>query len=120
MVYLHGDYYLTDHDDVLAALRDPALVCPHMDPHMYPWIPSTVSDPAAHARYRNVLNPLFTPRALAPVMAAVQDHAVSLVDAIADKSECEAIAGGVLGDVQDSPNASLIECMFHQERGYNC
>jgi hypothetical protein len=80
VVYLHGDYYLTDHDDVLAALRDPALVCPHMDPHMYPWVPSTVSDPAEHARYRSILNPRFTPLALAPVTAAVQDHAVALVD----------------------------------------
>ncbi len=44
MVYLHGDYYLTYHDDVLAALRDPTLVCPHEDPHTYPWVPSTVSD----------------------------------------------------------------------------
>lgn len=92
MVYLHGDYYLTDHYDVLAALRDPALVCPHMDPHMYPWIPSTVSDPAEHARYRSVLNPRFTPRALAPVTAAVQDHAVALVDAVADKGACYGIA----------------------------
>jgi len=92
VVYLHGDYYLTDHDDVLAALRDPALVCPHMDPHMYPWIPSTVPDPAEHARYRSILNPWFTPRALAPVTAAVQDHAVALVDAVADKDECDGIA----------------------------
>jgi cytochrome P450 len=92
VVYLHGDYYLTDHDDVLAALRDPALVCPHMDPHMYPWIPSTVSDPAEHARYRSILNPRFTPRALAPVTAAVQGHAVALVDAIADKGGCDGIA----------------------------
>ena len=92
VVYLHGDYYLTDHDDVLAALRDPALVCPHMDPHMYPWVPSTVSDPAEHARYRSILNPRFTPLALAPVTAAVQDHAVALVDAVADKGECDGIA----------------------------
>jgi cytochrome P450 len=92
VVNLHGDYYLTDHDDVLAALRDPALVCPHIDPHMYPWVPSTVPDPAEHARYRGILNPLFTPRALAPVMAAVQDHAGVLVDAVADKGECDAIA----------------------------
>ena len=27
VVRLHGDYYLTDSDDVLAALRDPALGC---------------------------------------------------------------------------------------------
>ena len=92
MVYLHGDYYLTDNDDVLAALRDPALVCPHIDPHVYPWVPSTVSDPAEHARYRSILNPLFTRRALAPVTAAVHDHAVALVDAIADNGGCDAIA----------------------------
>jgi cytochrome P450 len=92
VVYLHGDYYLTDHDDALAALRDPQLVCPHIDPHTYPWIPSTVPDPAEHARYRSILNPLFTLRALAPVTAAVQGHAVALVDAIADKGECDAVA----------------------------
>jgi cytochrome P450 len=92
VVRLHGDYYLTDSDDVLAALRDPALVCPHIDPHVYPWIPSTVSDPAEHARYRSILNPLFTPRALASVTSAVQAHAVSLVDDIADNGQCDAIA----------------------------
>jgi cytochrome P450 len=92
VVQLHGDYYLTDSDDVLAALRDPALVCPHLDPHVFPWIPSTVSDPAEHARYRSILNPLFTPRALAAVTAAVQGHAVSLVDQIADNGQCDAIA----------------------------
>ncbi len=92
VVSLHGDYYLTDSDDVLAALRDPTLVCPHIDPHVYPWIPSTVSDTAEHARYRSILNPLFTPRALAGVTAAVQDHAVSLVDDIADQGQCDAIA----------------------------
>jgi cytochrome P450 len=92
VVYLHGDYYLTDRDDILAALRDPALVCPHMDPNTFPLVPSTVPDPAEHARYRSILNPRFRPRALAPFTAAVQDHAVALVDAVADKGECEAIA----------------------------
>ena len=92
VAYLGGDYYLTDRDDVLAALRDPALVCPHLDADTYPWVPSCVPDPAEHARYRNILNPWFTPRALASVTAAVQDHAVALVDAIADKGECDGIA----------------------------
>ncbi|MGA8332396.1 MAG: cytochrome P450 [Mycobacterium sp.] len=92
VAYLGGDYYLTDRDDVLSALRDPALVCPHMEAGTYPWIPSTVPDPAQHARYRSILNPWFTPKALASVTAAVQDHAVALVDAIADKGECDGIA----------------------------
>jgi cytochrome P450 len=61
-------------------------------PHMYPWVPSTVPDPAEHARYRSILNPRFTPLALAPVTAAVQDHAVALVDAVADKGEWDGIA----------------------------
>ena len=91
-MYLHGDHYLTDHDDALKALRDPALVCPGVDPETYPWIPSTVPDPAEHARYRSILNPRFTPQALAPVIAAVQDHAAALVDAVADKGECDGIA----------------------------
>ncbi|BBX48735.1 cytochrome P450 [Mycobacterium cookii] len=92
MVDLLGDHYLTDHDDMLAALRDPTLVCPGADSDTYPWIPSTVPDPAEHARYRSILNPWFTPQALAPVIAAVQDHAVALVDAIADNGECDGIA----------------------------
>jgi cytochrome P450 len=92
VVNLRGDYYLTDRDDILAALRDPALVCPHMDPYTAPLLPSTVAHPAEHARYRSILNPLFTPRALAPFTAAVQDHAVALVDAVADKGQCDAIA----------------------------
>ena len=92
VAYVGGDYYLTNHDDAVAALRDSSLICPHMDPHTYPWIPSTVSDPAEHARYRSILNPLFTRRALAPVVAAVQDHAAALVDAVADNGECDAIA----------------------------
>jgi cytochrome P450 len=92
MAYLGCDYYLTDRDDVLSALRDPLLVCPHMEPDTYPWVPSTVPDPAEHARYRSILNPWFTPRALASVTAAVQDHAVALVDAVADKGECDGIA----------------------------
>jgi cytochrome P450 len=92
VAYLGGDYYLTDRDDVLSALRDPTLICPHTDSETYPWVPSCVPDPAEHARYRNILNPWFTPRALASVTTAVQDHAVALVDAIADKGACDGIA----------------------------
>jgi cytochrome P450 len=92
VVQLHGDYYLTDRDDILAALRNPALVCPHTDPFTSPLVPTTVPLPEDHARYRSILNPLFTPRALAPFTAAVQDHAVALVDAVADKGECDGIA----------------------------
>lgn len=91
-MYLHGDHYLTDHDDALTVLRDPTLVCPGVDSETDPWIPSTVADPAEHARYRSILNPRFTPQALAPVIAAVQDHAAALVDAVADKGECDGIA----------------------------
>ena len=89
VAYLGGDYYLTDRDDVLSALRDPALICPHTGSDTYPWVPTCVPNPAEHARYRSILNPWFTPRALASVTAAVQDHAVALVDAIADKGECD-------------------------------
>ena len=46
-------------------------------------------DPPAHSRYRRLLDPLFSPRAMAAFEPTVRQHARKLVEAFAAKGECE-------------------------------
>jgi cytochrome P450 len=46
-------------------------------------------DPPAHHGYRRVMQPLFTPKALVTLDAAIRNTCRSLIDKFADKGECE-------------------------------
>ncbi|MHA7649055.1 cytochrome P450 [Mycobacterium sp. ML4] len=95
VVFMNGAYYLTRREDVLAALSDAELFsaqlalqppgCP------VPVLPSAF-DPPQHTRYRKILQPYFSPHALAKYRPVMKRHAVEMITALADRGECEAMA----------------------------
>ena len=78
---LQGDgwYYLTNRDDVLAALRNPEVFS---SPGAYDDMVSAVPlvplafDPPEHTRYRRILHPFFSPKTLGAVLPSLQAQAV--------------------------------------------
>jgi hypothetical protein len=86
---------LTRRQDVLTALREPALFssrkafdqlgCP------LPLVPISF-DPPDHTRYRRVLQPYFSPRALATMMPSLRAQAQDLVADLAARGGCDAVA----------------------------
>lgn len=95
VVFMNGAYYLTRREDVLAALGDARLFsaqlalqppgCP------VPVLPSAF-DPPQHTRYRKILQPHFSPHALAKYRTVMRSHAVKTIAALTDRGECEAMA----------------------------
>jgi len=53
-----------------------------------PIIPLNV-DPPLHVRYRKLLDPYFSPRKMAALQPAVQQHANDLIDAFIDRGSCD-------------------------------
>jgi cytochrome P450 len=49
-------------------------------------------DPPKHTRYRKLLQPFFSPRALGAILPSLQTSIDELIDGIAAKPECEAIS----------------------------
>ncbi|KAA1250914.1 cytochrome P450 [Mycobacterium simiae] len=95
VVFMNGWYYLTRREDVLAALRNPkafssreALQPPD---NPLPVVPLAF-DPPEHTRYRQILQPFFSPAALAKVRPALLSHTVAMIEAIAPRGECEVMA----------------------------
>jgi cytochrome P450 len=94
---LQGDgwYYLTNRDDVLAALRNPEVFSStrafdQMVSHV-PLVPLAF-DPPEHTRYRRILHPFFSPQALATVLPTLQSQAGEIIAEIAQRDECEVMA----------------------------
>src|ERR1700751_4402847 len=67
VVFMHGAYYLTRREDVLAALRQPNLFSAHLalqpPGSPVPVLPSAF-DPPEHTRYGKILQPYFSPQTL--------------------------------------------------------
>lgn len=95
-----GIRLLTRRDDVLAALRNPAVFAPLRRTTFAAFgvegVPVSHQG-AAHRRYRRILNPLFSPHSVAASEASLRELAAGLVDAVAARGECE-----VIGDVADA------------------
>ncbi|RDH78518.1 cytochrome P450 [Mycolicibacterium moriokaense] len=93
---LQGDgwYYLTDRDDVLAALRNPEVFSSTraFDSMVsaVPLVPLAF-DPPEHTRYRRILHPFFGLSALESVLPSLQSQAAELIGQIAQHEECEVI-----------------------------
>jgi cytochrome P450 len=49
-------------------------------------------DPPDHTRYRRILHPFFSPQALGEIMPSLQAQAITIIDGIADRGECEVMA----------------------------
>ena len=94
VVFMNGYYYLTRREDVLAALRNPkvfssTILQPPSDP--LPVIPLAF-DPPQHTRYRQILQPYFSPTALGKSRPVLQRHATEMIGAFAGQGKCEVMA----------------------------
>jgi cytochrome P450 len=95
VVYIDGWYYLSHREDVLAALRNPELFSSKKAFDVLgspiPLVPISF-DPPEHTRFRKILQPFFSPHTLKEVLPSLQKQALELVDEIAKRGECEAVA----------------------------
>ena len=94
VVFMNGYYYLTRREDVLAALRNPkafssTILQPPADP--LPVLPLAF-DPPQHTRYRQILQPYFSPTALSKSRPVLQRHATEMIGALAGRGGCEVMA----------------------------
>jgi len=95
VVLMDDWYYLTQREDVLAALRDPetfsskkafdSLGSP------LPLVPISF-DPPEHTRFRKILQPFFSPHTLNEILPSLQQQAVAIVEDAAAKGACDAMA----------------------------
>jgi cytochrome P450 len=82
---------LVHHDDVQHALRHPDLFSSReavQIGNVRPLIPLGV-DPPDHVKYRRILDPLFAPKAIAPLEAEIRSLVTELIDGFIDDGEVE-------------------------------
>ena len=86
---------LLKHEDCFFALRHPEIFTTEgatpfpRDPNNYfPMLPLE-SDPPHHRRYRAILDPTFSPKAILELEASIRKLANDLIDEFIDKGECE-------------------------------
>ena len=95
VVFMNGAYYLTRREDVLAALCQPNLFSAHLalqpPGSPVPVLPSAF-DPPEHTRYRKILQPHFSPHALARSRPVMERHAVDMIADLARRGGCEVMA----------------------------
>jgi cytochrome P450 len=92
-----GYWSLTRYDDVQHVSRHPELFIsgkgtniPDFPPEVYEFLGSMINmDPPRHTRFRLIVNRGFTPHQVASLEQGVHDRARAIVDAIADKGECD-------------------------------
>lgn len=94
VVVMDDWYYLTQREDVLFALRNPdvfssARIYDNLG-SPFPLIPLGI-DPPEHTRYRQILQPFFSPKALGSLLPSLQQQSVELIDRVAQGGECEAV-----------------------------
>ncbi|RAV02835.1 cytochrome P450 [Mycolicibacter senuensis] len=95
VVFMDGWYYVTRRDDVLAALRNPKVFSSKKAVDILgspvPLVPIAF-DPPEHTRFRNILQPFFSPHTLAEMLPSLQRQAVAIVDSVAAQGQCEVMA----------------------------
>jgi cytochrome P450 len=91
----HGAYVLTTSETAEYALRHPELFS---SKRAFDGVGSPVpmvpigTDPPEHTRYRRLLQPLFSPRAVAPWQPRIRALAGDLIDRLIDRGECDVVA----------------------------
>ncbi|HZU47510.1 MAG TPA: cytochrome P450 [Mycobacterium sp.] len=95
VVFMNGFYYLTRREDVLFALRNPKIFSSRLalqPPDLPLPVLPLAFDPPEHTRYRKILQPYFSPHALSKSLPLLRRHAAEMIDAVASRGECEAMA----------------------------
>ncbi|MDV3124477.1 cytochrome P450 [Mycobacterium sp. 21AC1] len=95
VVYIDGWYYLSHREDVLAALRNPALFSSKKAFDVLgaplPLVPISF-DPPDHTRFRKILQPFFSPKTLNEMLPSLQKQALDIIDDVVTKGACEVVA----------------------------
>ena len=95
VVLSDGWYALTRREDVLAALRNPNVFSSQKAFEFVgsplPLVPAAF-DPPEHTRFRRILQPFFSPHALAATLPSIHAQAVDIIDTLAARDECEVMA----------------------------
>ncbi|MCV7412987.1 cytochrome [Mycobacterium florentinum] len=95
VVLSDGWYALTRRADVLAALRNPSVFSSKKAFEVVgsplPLVPAAF-DPPEHTRFRRILQPFFSPHALAAILPSIQAQAIDIIDSIAQHGECEVMS----------------------------
>ncbi|MCV7425505.1 cytochrome P450 [Mycobacterium montefiorense] len=95
VVLSDGWYALTRREDVLAALRNPNVFSSRKAFEVVgsplPLVPAAF-DPPEHTRFRKILQPFFSPHALAAILPSIQGQAIDIIGSIAERDECEVMA----------------------------
>ncbi|NGY03910.1 cytochrome P450 [Solimonas terrae] len=88
-------WMLTGYDDAYFVLRHPEIFTtrgsvgfPRSPDDWFDFIPLEI-DPPQHRRYRGIVDPLFSPKAIAKLEASIRALANELIDAFIDRRECE-------------------------------
>lgn len=95
VLYSQGWYHLTHREDVAFALRHPELFS---SGPAYNGLGSPLTlipiglDPPEHTRFRQILQPFFSPGTLKAMLPSLQRQAVDIIEAAAAKGRCDAIA----------------------------
>lgn len=92
-----GFWSLTKYDDVQHVSRHPEMFIsgkgtniPDFPPEVYEFLGSMINmDPPRHTRFRLIVNRGFTPHQVAELEQGVYERARAIVDAIAEKGECD-------------------------------
>ena len=93
----HGEnaWMVTHHDDILFVLRNPQIFTtrgtfqfPRSPENYFDFIPIEI-DPPDHKKYRDILNAMFAPPAIAKLESTMRRLAIQLIDGFIDNGECE-------------------------------
>ena len=90
-----GHWFLTDHELIFTAARDPVLfsnahmTLPPMPIELEPRLIPLTLDPPAHSSYRLPLMRAFSPGMVAALEPAIRAHAIQLIAAIANDGRCD-------------------------------
>jgi cytochrome P450 len=90
-----GAWMLTRHEDAYFVLRHPELFTTQgatpfpRDPNNYFYFIPLEIDPPDHRKYRSILDPMFSPKAIAQMEDTIRQQANKLIDGFVDKGGCE-------------------------------
>jgi cytochrome P450 len=93
--HTRGAWCLTHYDDAYFVLRHPEIFTTAgatpfpRDPDNYFYFIPLEIDPPDHRKYRAILDPMFSPKAIAQMESNIRQRANALIDQFVDKGECE-------------------------------
>lgn len=93
--HTRGAWMLTHYDDAYFVLRHPEIFTTAgatpfpRDPNNYFYFIPLEIDPPDHRKYRAILEPMFSPKAIAEMEGNIRRQAIGLLDKFAEKGQCE-------------------------------